>query len=435
MVVTRERLSVSSGARPAPASPVLVVARTPDDAGLADLRRACRRFGWAAVEQIGEERLAWSASVRRPSAVVISAADAAWTEHAAAAVRGSTSRPLVVVGDLDSADVLALVRAGADAVLPTGLPDEELLSRTYAVMRRSTEQLGPGTRYLAAGPLRVDLWQRTVRRDNTEVHLTSTEFDLLALLMRNAEGTLAPGAILLRVWGRGGGPDGLNTLRICVGRLRAKLGDDARHSTMIASVRGYGYRFALPVLEIPDEDRVNLAAAGEQADHIDAIAEIAEQLAAPGDEHGLATALVEALLERGLADGAGVHQVDGDVLRLVAHRGLSEEWVSRVAPGVRPGDGYASVHAVQTAAPVQLTKLSARHHRGTYWLLQSEKPMSCLFVPIGRSGRIEGCLGILRRTSTPHGPAAIAVLRALCSVYAAESAARRAMREIEGARP
>jgi len=423
MNVALKRQSVPSS-HPSPASPALVVARTADDTGLLDFQVACRQYSWSVVEQIGDERLAWSASVHRPSVVVLNASDPAWTERAAVTVRGSTTRPLVVIGDVHPISVLSLLRVGVDAVFPSGLPAEELLARTYAVMRCSGEQLGPGTRYLVAGQLRMDLWQRTVRANEVEVRLTPTEFDLLALFMRQPEVTLGTFTILLRVWGHGG-QSGLNTLRLCVGRLRAKLGDDARHPTMIESVRGHGYRFALSVLEMPAEDCVNLASAGRLTDHVDAIAEIAEQLAQTTNATTLSAALVGALVERGMADGAAILRLDGDVLRLVAHRGLSDQWVSRVTLGFRVGDGYASGHAVRTASPIQLTKLSARAHRETYGLLHDEKPRSCLFVPISRDGRVEGCLGIVRTTGTPHGPAAMAVIRALCAIYAAESAARR----------
>lgn len=321
--MTKTNTRVEATPYPVPSRPVLLVASAADDGRLLRLRAACASFGWPYLEQADDDRLCWAASVHRPSAVLVSARDAKWTIRSVAAIREATTSAVVVIGELPSADVVALVRAGADAVIPAHLPDEEALARVYAVIRRITDVLAPSTRYLIAGPVHVDLWRRSVRLGNQLVHLTTTEFELLTHLMRHGERTLEPASIVPRVWG-GGGASGLNTLRIFIGRLRQKLGDDARKPSIVESVRGHGYRFAQPVVQLPDESRSGPTGSGH-IEQLDEIAGIAADLSGRVDEVDLAKGLVDRLTELEIADGVGVQHLAGATLRLIAHRGMSEE--------------------------------------------------------------------------------------------------------------
>lgn len=401
-------------AYPIPSAPVLLVSAL-EDAGHERLCQACKIFGWPYVTETDEHRVGWAASVHRPSAVIIQADEARWTVRMVTTVRNATAGALVVVGDLSSAHALSALRGGADAIVPAGVTDEECLAQVYAVIRRIREVLAPSTRYLLAGQLRVDLWQRTVQLDCAPIHLTGTEFDLLAHLMRNAERVLEPSSIVPRVWGCPT-TDGLNTLRIFIGRLRHKLGDDARHPTVVKSIRGYGYRFAIPVIEVPDEDRAGLVP-NQRIELLDALATIASALGGCSDESALAEVFVGELAQLRIADAIALHRVVGDTLQLLAHHGLSERWLRAVSPSIPLYDGYASGHAVRSATPIQLLARTGRGHRDSHQALSDEDSQSSLFLPITASDQTYGCLGLVRATPDSHDSSTLAFLKAACAVY------------------
>ena len=72
------------------------------------------------------------------------------------------------------------------------------------------------------------------------------EFHLLRFLMTHPQVALRHGTIIKAVWDWKY-PDERNALRICVNRLRKRLGDTATEPRFIQSLRGFGYSFVLPV--------------------------------------------------------------------------------------------------------------------------------------------------------------------------------------------
>ena len=95
------------------------------------------------------------------------------------------------------------------------------------------------------GPLAIRYAERRVTVAGREVELTATEYELLRVLSLNAGRVVTHDALLRKVWeGRKAGE--LDTVRNFVKKLRAKLGEDARHPTWIFNVRGIGYRMPKP---------------------------------------------------------------------------------------------------------------------------------------------------------------------------------------------
>ncbi len=90
--------------------------------------------------------------------------------------------------------------------------------------------------------LEVDLARRTVARDGEPIHLTPTEFGLLALLARNRGRLMTHRDLLVSVWGPGYGDD-TQVLRAHIANLRRKIEprDGPRY---IRTDPGVGYRFA-----------------------------------------------------------------------------------------------------------------------------------------------------------------------------------------------
>ena len=97
--------------------------------------------------------------------------------------------------------------------------------------------------------MRMDVERHVVTVDGSAVQLPLKEFELLELLLRNAGRVLTRGQLIDRVWGSDYVGD-TKTLDVHVKRLRGRIEDDAAHPTRILTVRGVGYKFAVPVRKV-----------------------------------------------------------------------------------------------------------------------------------------------------------------------------------------
>jgi TolB-like protein/DNA-binding winged helix-turn-helix (wHTH) protein/tetratricopeptide (TPR) repeat protein len=115
-----------------------------------------------------------------------------------------------------------------------------------------------------AGDLTIDTGRQRVLRDEREIPLPKLSFDLLLTLVRAAPNVVTLDALTQEVW-----PNVVvspETLSQRVKLLRVALGDDSRNPRYIASLRGRGYRFIQPVVNLSSrEDAEHIAAAAPQA--------------------------------------------------------------------------------------------------------------------------------------------------------------------------
>lgn len=148
---------------------------------------------------------------------------------------------IVLSARSDETDKIAALDAGADDYLSKPFGIGELQARLRVVLRRhtSTGQPEPVVQF---SDVRVDLAAHTVSRAGEVVHLTPTEFRLLAMLINNHGKVLTQRQLLNQVWG----PNAVehsHYLRIYMGHLRQKLEHDPTRPRHLLTETGIGYRF------------------------------------------------------------------------------------------------------------------------------------------------------------------------------------------------
>ncbi len=146
--------------------------------------------------------------------------------------------PVVMLTARDEeTDMLVGLGVGADDYLTKPFSPRELVARVKAVLRRAESSNGPS---LQRGPIKIDPASRIVTRDNEQVHLTPTEFDLVRVLAEAGATVMSREQMLAMVWGYRDG-SGARTVDSHVRSVRRKLGDDT-----IRTVHGVGYAFGEP---------------------------------------------------------------------------------------------------------------------------------------------------------------------------------------------
>lgn len=141
------------------------------------------------------------------------------------------------------ADRVTGLNMGADDYLVKPFALEELLARVKALLRRR-QPADVSREVLCFADLELDTATRQARRGTRTINLSTTEYELLALFLRNPRIVLTRGLLMERIWGNDfeGGP---NVLEVYIGHLRNKLERDGEQR-LLQTIRGAGYVLRLP---------------------------------------------------------------------------------------------------------------------------------------------------------------------------------------------
>jgi DNA-binding response OmpR family regulator len=211
-----------------------------DDRAIADLVcRYLRRDGFGTqVETDGRSALA-AVDRLKPVAVVLDVGlpGADGIEVCRRMRAGGDWTPvLFVTARDDEVDRVLGLELGADDYVTKPFSPRELVARVRTVLRRASGGPAAAGEVLELGGTRVDVGQRRVWTSGAEVALTSTEFDLLAHLMRRPGQVFERAQLLSAVWGYSAAA-GTRTVDVHIAQLRAKLGA----ASPLRTVRGVGY--------------------------------------------------------------------------------------------------------------------------------------------------------------------------------------------------
>jgi two-component system KDP operon response regulator KdpE len=153
-------------------------------------------------------------------------------------IRARSDVPIIVLSArLEEGLKVAALDAGADDYVTKPFGQEELLARVRAFLRRSYVSAKTNDTKIQIGELYIDLEARRVFVGESDLHLTRTEYAILAELAHRLDAIVTHDELLTQVWGpeyRGSN----HYLHTYLGRLRKKLGD---YGELLETVPGMGY--------------------------------------------------------------------------------------------------------------------------------------------------------------------------------------------------
>lgn len=167
-------------------------------------------------------------------------------ESLLADLRREHSTPVIVISARPGEDhKVRLLDEGADDYLVKPFSLAELLARMRVAFRHRGTTVRPVILRYGRADLVVELETRRVLREGAEVHLTPTEYRLLARLVRQAGQVVTHRQLLVDVWG----PEyteHTHYLRLYMAQLRAKLETEPADPRLLLTEPGVGYRLAEP---------------------------------------------------------------------------------------------------------------------------------------------------------------------------------------------
>ena len=227
--------------RRADGSPIRILV-VDDEAVLAELVSMALRYeGWEITTAADGASAVTAARDTRPDAVVLDVMlpDMTGLEVLGQLREHSPDLPVLLLTAKDAVeDRIAGLSAGGDDYVTKPFSIEEVVLRLRGLLRRTGVAEDTHSAKIVVGDLVLDEDSHDVTRDGEPITLTSTEFELLRLLMHNPKRVLSKAQILDRVWGYDFGGRS-NIVELYISYLRKKI--DSGRPPMIHTLRGAGY--------------------------------------------------------------------------------------------------------------------------------------------------------------------------------------------------
>ncbi len=150
---------------------------------------------------------------------------------------------LIVSARGQETEKIAALDLGANDYITKPFHMGELMARIRVAERSLHKfQAGTGDTTFSCDWLKVDYEKRKVFVEDSEIHMTQTEYKTLLLLIANKGKVLTHNYIIRQIWGYEGGDS--KSVRVFMANLRRKLEKDTTHPRFILTEVGVGYRFA-----------------------------------------------------------------------------------------------------------------------------------------------------------------------------------------------
>jgi len=159
------------------------------------------------------------------------------------ALRAESDVPILMLTARDAElDRVIGLELGADDYVTKPFSTPELLSRVRAILRRrELDRANTGTAVRNLGGLHIDLGRHEVLVDGERVHLTLSEFKVLALLAERPENIVSRRELMQHLWASEHVGDE-HACEVHISNLRRKIERDASSPERLLTVRGLGYK-------------------------------------------------------------------------------------------------------------------------------------------------------------------------------------------------
>lgn len=211
------------------------------------VRGALEEEGWQIFEAETMKRGVIDAGTRKPNLIILDLGlpDGNGVDFIAEVRKWSTVPIIVLSARTSEGDKIEALDAGADDYLTKPFGVGELLARVRSALRRARQLGAANTGVIQFGDVKVDLSARLVTKAGQLVHLTPTEYRLLAVLTKNSGRVVTNPQLLREVWGPSHAESG-HYLRIYMGHLRQKLEENPAQPKFLLTETAVGYRLFLP---------------------------------------------------------------------------------------------------------------------------------------------------------------------------------------------
>lgn len=143
----------------------------------------------------------------------------------------------------EEVNIIRGLDSGGDDYITKPFRLGELCSRIRALLRRAGVSNADNTTIIECGDITIDLLGSRALLNSKNLELTSAEYRLLCLLVRNVNRIVTREIILSELWDEAGNFVDNNTLSVYVRRLREKVETDPSHPKHLITVRGFGYQW------------------------------------------------------------------------------------------------------------------------------------------------------------------------------------------------